>query len=91
MANKAQKEFEKVHQRVGMPTAIKSISIRLGSWNIVDLLLETKLVSSRSQAKRLLVQKAVEINNKKMLGHNDIKILGGEVIRVGKNKWLKLV
>jgi tyrosyl-tRNA synthetase len=55
-------------------------------------LVKTKLVSSRSEAKRLIMQKGVKIDGiiqkdwKKI-----IKIKKGEVIQIGKRKFVKLV
>lgn len=89
-AQKAQKHFEQVFQSRGVPKKVKSQKLKVKSWNIIDLLLEAKLVSSRSEAKRLIKQEAVKINNKAMKQLNNVTITSGDIISIGKKKWLKI-
>lgn len=61
-ARKAEKEFERVFQKKKTPSKVKSVKLKVKSWNIVDLLMKSKLVQSRSEAKRLIEQGGVEID-----------------------------
>ncbi len=93
-AQKAQKEFEKVHQSRGLPSKIPTFPLKnltKNPINVLDLLLETKLASSKSEAKRLIIQGAVEINGKRVLELKSFRVLGKEIIKVGKRKFLKIV
>ena len=91
-AGKAQKEFEKIFQKGKLPTKIPKVKIRGGEWNIIDLLMEVKLCSSRSQAKRLVEQGGVEIDKIRIKDPKlKIKIKNGSVIRVGKRKFVRLI
>ena len=90
-AQKAQQEFEKVFQEGKMPKNIKTVKLKTKNINIIDLFVKTKLAPSKSEAKRLVKQGAVEIDGNKISGYQDIRISGGEVIKVGKRKWVKLV
>ena len=74
-----------------MPKNIKTVKLKTKNINIIDLLVKTKLAPSKSEAKRLVKQGAVEIDGNKISGYQDIRISGGEVIKVGKRKWVKLV
>ena len=99
-ANLAQKEFEKIYQQRELPTKIPTVKLKAGEWNIIDLLIETKLCSSRSEAKRLVSQEAIEIDNKKLQVTSPRPELGSRVyklqvrnemiIRVGKRKFARL-
>lgn len=91
-AKKAEKEFNKIFRDKGTPSEIPEIKISEKSLAILDLLVETKLASSKSNAKRLVEGKAVEIDDKiipdwRMI----IEIKKGMIVRVGKRKFLKLL
>lgn len=91
-ADQAQKEFEKVHQGGEVPKKIKSVKLEKKSWNIVDLLVKLELAESRSEAKRLVKQRAVKINNQALtINHQPLTINNGDIIQVGKRKWVKIV
>lgn len=85
--------FERVFQKRQLPKKIPTFSLKKLSKNpinVVDLLVEAKLAPSKSEAKRLIKQKAVEINGKRISEYEDIKILGKEVIKVGKRRMVKI-
>ena len=63
------------------------------SMNVVDLLVVSKLVSSKSEARRLIEQGGVRIADKKISGFEE-KISPskeGSIIQVGKRKFLRVV
>jgi len=91
-AQEAQRHFERVFQKRKLPKKSPSLSIKKLSQNpinIIDLLVETKLATSRSQAKRLVKQKAVKINNEAIEQLSNVTIKSGNIIHIGKKKWLK--
>jgi len=87
----AEKEFNKVFRDRELPFNIPEIKIEKININILDLLVKTKLVSSKSEAKRLILQKGVKINN---IVQDDwkkeLKLKKGEVVQVGKRKFARL-
>jgi tyrosyl-tRNA synthetase len=90
-AEKAEKEFERVFKERKLPFKIPTIKIEKGEIDILDLLFETKLASSKSEAKRLILQKGVKIDGKVQNDWRKImKIREGMIIQVGKRKFLKL-
>jgi len=91
IAKKAEKEFERIFQEKKLPSKIPKIQIKEKSVNILELLVKTKLASSRSEAKRLILQKGVKINGKIQKSWQEIvKIKKGQVLQVGKRKFLKI-
>lgn len=72
-----------------------SISKKLLDIRVVDLLVETKLVSSKSEAKRLIEQNGVSINQEKvksieqLVTDNDLKD-SSLVLQKGKKVFLKV-
>ncbi|HUS60246.1 MAG TPA: tyrosine--tRNA ligase [Nevskiaceae bacterium] len=90
-AQKAQEEFEKVFQKQKLPTKIPVFKTKKTSWSLINLLVESKLIPSKSEAKRLVRQGAVEINKQKTTDPKaKIKIKDCMIIRVGKRKFIKL-
>jgi len=91
-AQKAEEEFNRVFKEEKLPSRIPEIKIREKALNILDLLVKIELASSKSEAKRLILQKGVKINNQVQ---NDwqkiIEIKKGIVIQVGKRKFIRLI
>ncbi len=96
-AQEAQREFERVFQKRKLPKKVRSVKLKVKSWDIIDLLIETKLCQSRSEAKRLINQGAVELNKLKIkkidssgMEKLKIKVEDGMVIRAGKKRFVKI-
>ena len=85
----AQAEFEKVFGKKEKPTKMPEMKVK--SQSIIDLLVETKLASSKSEARRLVQQKAVKFNDE-IIDEWDtmVDLRDGVVLQVGKRKFLKL-
>ncbi len=64
IADKAQSYFIKTVQKKEIPDDIKEINIKNKSINIIELLVESKLVSSKGEARRLIKQNAIKIDGK---------------------------
>ena len=58
------------------------------SSNIVEVLMETKLVASKSEAKRLLEQNGVKVDDK--TASESTKIKSGNLVQVGKRKFVRI-
>jgi len=88
----SQEDFEATFQNKQLPADMATFSISKLSENPinpVDLLTQTSLCLSRSEAKRLLEQNGVRLNNETMKQFNNATIKTGDVIQVGKLRWLK--
>jgi len=91
-ANKAEKEFEKVFEKGGIPEDIPEIKIKKDQIGLLDLVYQTKLVPSKSQAKRLIKQGAVKIDDKKLKDwQEDVKVENGTIIKIGKKRFAKII
>lgn len=90
-AEKAQKEFEVVVQGEGIPSDIPAITVKENLFLISELLVTTGLASSKSEAKRLIEQGGVEIDNERIQdGMQEIPIEDEILVRVGKRKYVKV-
>ncbi|MFN3301881.1 MAG: tyrosine--tRNA ligase [Patescibacteria group bacterium] len=91
MAEEAEKEFNKIFREKKLPTKIPTWKLRTGNWHLVDLLIKTKLATSKSEAKRLIQQGAVKINGQiEKDWRKEIEIKKGMIIKVGPRKFVKI-
>ena len=95
-AEKAVEEFERMFSgksESGRPDEIPSVQIEEGSWGIVELLSAAKLVDSKSDARRLIQQGGVRVNDEKVEKIDMNFTVGQEelILQVGKRRWAKVV
>ncbi len=87
----AEKEFERVFKEKKLPTEIPEVKIKEKELNILDLLVKTNLAPSKSEAKRLVLQKGVKIDGKIRDNWREvIETNSCIIIQVGKRKFLKI-
>jgi len=87
----AEIEFNKVFKEKKVPTQTPVFSISKKIYSLVDLLFDSKLVSSKSEAKRVILQGGVKINGgvkKDWKAKIQLKI--GMIIQVGKRKFIMI-
>ncbi len=93
-AEKAEREFDEIFVKKGLPDDIPDFV--LGDENkkieILDLLVLTNLAPSKGEARRLVTQGGVSINGEKITDLKTIlDIKSGEILKVGKRNFIKLV
>ena len=91
--NNAKKEFKSRFQKGNNPSDIKEISVKLEekSLNLAKVLKEAKMVSSTSEALRLIKQGGVRIEGEKILdSKHEINLNSSLLYQVGKRKFLKI-
>lgn len=89
----AEKNFEKVFQKKGLPDEIPEVAITAsGSVWLPQLLVDTALVKSTSDGRRMIKQNAVSVNGKKVGDENTAVDSVGEVLlKVGKRRFCKVI
>lgn len=90
-AEKAQEHFDKVIVNKNTPEIIPEYRVK-SEMSIVDILHDSEIVKSKSEARRLINQGAVSIGGLKIIDANlslNNKIDG--IIKVGKRRFLKIV
>jgi tyrosyl-tRNA synthetase len=85
----AEEHFEKTVQNKEIPDDIEEYHLQY-DMTISQLLVESSLTNSRSEAVRLIKQGAVTIDGKKIDDFNEI-VSRGVIIKVGKRRYLKTV
>jgi tyrosyl-tRNA synthetase len=90
-AKKAKEEFIKVFSKKELPEKITELNIKKKEITLIELLLFAN-VQSKSEAKRLISQNAVKINNTlKTNPEEKIKIKKGDILKIGKRRFFKLI
>ncbi len=90
-AKLARAEFENVFKANQLPADIETIYIGKDTSNIIDLIVEAKLVESKREAKRMLEQGGVKIDSEKVTDEKFLVDLSSEhIIQIGKRKFAKI-
>lgn len=92
-AAQAEEHFKNVFQRKQLPDHIKEVT-----WPgeqqvlITNLLVELKLMSSKSEARRMVENGGIQVNSQKVLDPAEMVLLeNGTIIQVGKRKFVKVI
>lgn len=88
-AQKAQTNFESTFQKGVGPKDAQKIKIGNAKSDLIDFLTEYNLVDSRSKAKRLLDDGAVEIDGQ-VVKDQKVDFKDGQVVKIGKKKFVKV-
>ena len=91
LAKKAEENFDKIFIKKDIPEDIPEVKLDEDTL-IVDVLALYELVTSKSEARRLVDQGAVKINDRKCIDRDQIiKKDESLVIKVGKRRFLKII
>ena len=91
LAKKAETNFDKIFIGKEVPDYIPEVKLDKDEL-LVDIIASNKLVSSKSEARRLIDQGAVKIDDEKCLDRDQIINKGKSIIiKVGKRRFLKIL
>ena len=90
-AEKAEEHFDQVLVNKNIPENMPEYIVK-GEMFIVDIIFESEMVKSKSEARRLIKQGAISIDGDKIIDAN-LKISAdlGSVVKIGKRRFLRLV
>lgn len=89
-AKKAKEEFDNVFKNKEKPIDIEKVFLNEDK-NIVDVLVEYKLVASKTEARKMIIVNAVSVNDEKITDVNFIfKRSEKYLIQVGKRRFLEV-
>ena len=85
-------EFQRIFTQKQAPSDMPEIRPPQPQMNIIDLIMLAELAPSKSEARRLVTQKAVAIGEQAILDVNaQMSLENGQVLRVGKRRFAKIV
>ncbi len=90
-AKKAEQEFNRIFREKKAPEEMPEVKVTEKKIPILDLLVKAKMVSSKSEAKRLIQQKGVKIDKEvQQEWDKEIAVKKGMVIQVGKRRFARI-
>lgn len=87
-AKEARVEFEKIFSRRDVPQDVVEYKVLADNEKIIDILVKSKLVDSKAQARRLMVQGGLTMDKERITDEN-WPIKAG-VLKVGKRRFLRI-
>lgn len=82
--------WNKQFREGGRPAQIEEFVVRRANLALPDLLFEAKLAASKSEARRLIEQNGVRIDNETQTLESGAGWQTGQILQVGKRRYLKL-
>jgi len=89
-AQKAKEQFESLFQKGQAPEEIPTIKITQPSVELADFLVENNLAPSKSEAKRLIKEGAIEIDGQP-IKESEIELENNQMMRIGKKKFVRIL
>ena len=89
-AQKASEEFENVFQKGEGSKSIPTIEVKEPNIVLADFLTENNLAASKSEAKRLISQGAIEIDGQ-TAAESEIQLENNQIMRIGKKKFVRVI
>ncbi len=87
----AEEHFKTVFQKRLVPENLKEVCIKGKEESLVSVIKLAGFAPSNSEARRLIEQGAVRINDKKVSLKESLIFESGDILRVGKRKFVKLI
>ena len=89
--DEAKAEFIRVFSEGLAPTEVLTHKVGKENAALIDLLVDTKLAESKSEARRLIEQGGVSIDEEKKSDPNETIAVSGQTLRVGKHRFIKII
>ncbi|WP_042274958.1 tyrosine--tRNA ligase [[Clostridium] dakarense] len=90
-ANFAEERFKSVFQKGQIPVDILTVEVSSDNFDLAQIIVENKLVQSKSEVRRLATQGGVKINGEKATDLQSIEAQGELVVQIGKKKFIKII
>ena len=91
-ADDAAAEFDRVFAQKDVPTDMPEVAVPGGRIGIVQLVRAAGFATTNSEARRLIQQNAVSLDDRKIADINaEVTVATGQVLRVGKRRFGKIV
>ncbi|MDI6802916.1 MAG: tyrosine--tRNA ligase [Bacteroidota bacterium] len=93
-ARKAEEEFDRIFVQKEIPDTIDEFILETNEkeMNVIQILTDTKLATSKSDARRLVEQGGVSIDGNRITDVNQmIPLVSNFIVKIGKRRFLKIV
>ena len=89
--DQAEERFKMIFQMGQKPKDIDTINAEKENFDLIQIVVDKGLVSSKSEFRRLLAQDGVKINDKKITKEEFLPKEGELVVQIGKKKFIKII
>ena len=89
--DQAEERFKMIFQMGQKPKDIDTINAEKENFDLIQIVVDKGLVSSKSEFRRLLAQGGVKINDKKITKEEFLQKEGEFVVQIGKKKFIKII
>lgn len=89
-AKDAQAAWTQQFSQGDLPSNIPEIKLAKGKWELVELLVRTKLATSKSEARRLIQQGGIK-HNQQQITNTAVDITSGDILQAGKRRFIKII
>lgn len=89
-AEEAEKRFIKVFQQKETPEDLLEVKASWHGFDLLQVLVDNKIVKSKSELKRLASQGGLKINGSRILNLSDINIEKEMIVQMGRKKFIKV-
>lgn len=90
-ANLAEERFKSVFQKGQIPSDILTVEASKEDFDLAKIIVDNKLVPSKSELRRLVKQGGVKLNQEKIEDLSQINITDEIVVQIGKKKFIKII
>lgn len=88
----AEQEFDNIFVKKGLPNELPEINISKKEIDILELIVEVGFAPSKSEARRLVLQGGVSIDNNKITDIKEkVHIKNEQILKVGKRNFIKII
>lgn len=88
-AKEAETEWTRQFREGGRPSDVPIVRLKRSQKDLLEVMQAAKLVSTRSEARRLLEQKGVKLNDEVLVLGQEVEVRSGDVMQVGKRRYVK--
>ncbi len=87
----AQERFKMIFQMGQKPTDIDIVNVSKDGFDLISVVVDKGLVSSKSEFRRLLIQGGIKVNDVKIDQEEKLPKEGELVVQIGKKKFIKII
>lgn len=89
-ANFAEERFKSVFQKGQIPSDILTVEASKDNFDLAQIVVDNKLVPSKSELRRLVKQGGVKVNSEKVNDLQEVVLEGELIVQIGKKKFIKI-
>ncbi len=89
-ANFAEERFKSVFQKGQIPSDILTVEASKENFDLAQIVVDNKLVPSKSELRRLVKQGGVKVNSEKVNDLQEVVLEGELIVQIGKKKFIKI-